>query len=432
MDRRQHLVQRAREFFGDRLDDVLHNVQQDRQDMRGWQEPAHVRAAVRRAIREEGGGVAQLTEVTINEDTVTDVTQVFFEFGRGAAEPDRGQQREAFGQILERGANALQKVARNAFDLTAEETFGLEAILLLYGRPSLLVSEGRVANPPPFWNVLEDQREDIEVAQRGVGRIEMFGHPEFDWAGTGFLVSENILLTTRRFAELFAENKDNRWQFRPGITAWLDYRSGYQNVSNAGYKVRSIFGVHPTYDLALLEVEGPQINGSAPVPLNLAATAPTNLNGRQVYLVGFPARDARRNEPEAITRIFRDVYNVKRVQPGVLRGEENAFNVRFLRHDCAPLGQNAGSPIIDLETNLVLGIHLTGRYLEPGTAIPLYALRDDPLFRSVNIPFTEGTRQQESDRIARQVERLSRTRNWTEVRNFIENVYQRTFGRNEH
>src|SRR2546423_883661 len=76
MDRRQHLVQRAREFFGDRLDDVLHNVQQDRQELRGWQEPAHVRAAVRRAIREEGGG-AQMTQVTLTEDTVTDVTQVF-------------------------------------------------------------------------------------------------------------------------------------------------------------------------------------------------------------------------------------------------------------------------------------------------------------------------------------------------------------------
>src|SRR5262245_26076896 len=48
MDRRQMVVQRAREFFGDRLDDVVHMVWQDRNDMRGWQEPAHVRAAVRR------------------------------------------------------------------------------------------------------------------------------------------------------------------------------------------------------------------------------------------------------------------------------------------------------------------------------------------------------------------------------------------------
>jgi len=29
------LVQRAREYFGDRLDDVLHIVQQDRQELRG-------------------------------------------------------------------------------------------------------------------------------------------------------------------------------------------------------------------------------------------------------------------------------------------------------------------------------------------------------------------------------------------------------------
>src|SRR5689334_6051239 len=156
MDRRQMLVQRAREFFGDRLDDVLYLVQKDRQELRGWQEPAHVRATVRRAVREEGGGVAQITEVSVTEDTVTDVTQVLFEFGRGAAEPDRGQQRESIGQLLERGASALQKVARNTSDLTNEETFGLEAVLLLYGRPSLLVSEGRLASVPPFWNVLED------------------------------------------------------------------------------------------------------------------------------------------------------------------------------------------------------------------------------------------------------------------------------------
>ncbi|HKB41914.1 MAG TPA: serine protease [Gemmataceae bacterium] len=431
MDRRQMLVQRAREFFGDRLDDVLYLVQKDRQDLRGWQEPAHVRAAVRRAVREEGGGVAQMTEVTVAQDTITDVTQVFFEFGRGAAEPDGGQQRETIGQILERGTSALQKVTRNTFDLTNEETFGLEAILLLYGRPSLLISQGRLASVPPFWNLIEDQREDIEVAQRGVGRIEMFGHPEFDWAGTGFLVSDNILLTTRRFAELFAENKDGRWQFRPGISAWMDYRSGYQHVSNAGFRVRSVFGVHPNYDLALLEVEGPQINGSAPIPLSLAATPPPNLNGRPVYVIGFPVRDARRNESEAVARIFRDVYNVKRVQPGVLRGEDNAFNIRFLRHDCAPLGQNAGAPIIDLETNLVLGLQLTGRYLEQSTAVPLYTLRDDPLFKSANIPFTEGTRQEETQRLVSQVERLARTRAFTEVRNFIENLHQRTFGRFE-
>ena len=42
MERKQVIVQRAHEFFGDRLDQVLRMVQQDRQDLRGWQEPAHL------------------------------------------------------------------------------------------------------------------------------------------------------------------------------------------------------------------------------------------------------------------------------------------------------------------------------------------------------------------------------------------------------
>ena len=72
----------------------------------------------------------------------------------------------------------------------------------------------------------------------------------------------------------------------------------------------------------------------------------------------------------------------------------------------------------------------TGRYLETSTAVPLYTLRDDPLFRSANIPFTEGTRQEETQRLLGQVERLSRTRNFNELRTFIENLYQKTLGRN--
>jgi hypothetical protein len=432
MDRNQTVVQRAREFFSDRLTDVLHMVRDDRQEMRGWQEPAHVRAAVRRTVRAEAGAPTTTTETSAGDDFVADVSQVFFEFGRGAGEPEGGQQREATGQLLESGARALEKLTRNNNDLTSEEAFGLEAVLLIYGRPALLVSQGRLANAPPSWNLIEDQREDIEVAQRGVGRIELLGHPELDWAGTGFLVSDNVLLTTRRIAEVFSEFKDNRWQFRPGITTWMDYRSAYQSVSTAGYRVRNVFGVHNIYDLALLEVEGPQINGRAPIPLSLAATPPPSLDNRPVYLIGYPVRDARRSESEAVSRIFRDVYNVKRVQPGVLRGEFRFANeVLFLRHDCGPLGNNTGAPILDLETHQVLGIQLAGRYLEPSTAVPLYALREDSFFKNANVPFVEGNRQQqERDRVITQIERLVRTRSWNEVRNTVENFYRRNFGPN--
>src|SRR5262249_22946738 len=148
------------------------------------------------------------------------------------------------------------KVARGyPPDLPPEERLGLEGVLLLYGRPALLVSQDRLASVPPFWDLLEDQREDIELAQRGVGRIGLLGHPEYDWAGTAFLVNETCLMTTRRTLEFFAENRGGNWIFRPGITAWMNYRTLYQQQPNAGYRIRSVFGVLESYDLALLEVE---------------------------------------------------------------------------------------------------------------------------------------------------------------------------------
>jgi hypothetical protein len=300
---------------------------------------------------------------------------------------------------------------------------------LLYARPALLVSENSLASVPPFWNVLEDQREDIEMAQRGVGRIELLGHPEFDWAGTAFLVSDNILMTTRRIAEVFIENKNGGWQFRPGISTWMNYRTPYQNVSDAGYRVRTVVGVHEQYDLALFEVERPQINGTAPTPLALAPMAPPRLEGRPVYLIGYPVRDARRNEPEPVARIFRDVYNVKRVQPGLLRGSLTFHEVQLIRHDCAPLGQTSGAPLLDLETHQVIGLQTTGRYLETSTAVPLYVLRDDPLLRRAGVTFAEAT-SHDRQMVTEQLERLARTRFWTEARATIASLYQRAFGNN--
>lgn len=418
MDRKQMAAERAREFFGERLDDVVHMVRQDRQELRGWQEPAHIRAVVRRAIQEGGS-----QEKPAGQTAVADL-----DFGRAAGEPDRGQQREAIGQLFEAGASALEKAARQqAAELTAEELLGLECILLAYGRPSLFINqEGQLSSVPPFWNVLEDQREDIEMAQRGVGRIELFGHPELDWAGTGFLVNETCLLTTKRTVELFVENTSGQWQFRPGISAWMDYRAQSEGAARAGYRVCSVIGVHDRYDLALLEVEPPQ-SSAGPTPLVLASQSPTPLERRPVYLVGYPVRDARRNEPERISRIFRDLYGVKRVQPGTLRGILSFRDVQLLQHDCTQLGQLSGGCILDLETHQVLGIHLSGRYLEPGSAVPLWMLRDDPLFKRAGVTFAEADSRQ-LHLTTEQLERLARSRFWPEVRAVIANMYQQAFG----
>src|SRR3954468_16227457 len=101
MDRNQFIVERARMLFGERLEDVLHMVRQDRQDLRGWEEPAHLRSVVRRSIR-ENGETFENTSVSVTDG----------EFGRAPGEQARGQQREGFGQLLEAGALGLERMTQ--------------------------------------------------------------------------------------------------------------------------------------------------------------------------------------------------------------------------------------------------------------------------------------------------------------------------------
>src|SRR6516162_7126300 len=117
MDRKQIIVQRARDFFAERFDDVIHMVQQDRQELHGWEEPAHLRAVLRRTVREAATAATAATTVAVAAT----------EIGRAAGEPDRGQQREAVGQLLEAAVTALQKTsASEKPELTPDEVLGLE------------------------------------------------------------------------------------------------------------------------------------------------------------------------------------------------------------------------------------------------------------------------------------------------------------------
>ena len=82
-------------------------------------------------------------------------------------------------------------------------------------------------------------------------------------------------------------------------------------------------------------------------------------------------------------QIFSDIYDVKRLQPGVITSWADGADI-FI-HDCSTLGGNSGSPVLDLETHQVVGLHFGGRYLSGNNAIPLWRLTDDELLRSSGV-----------------------------------------------
>jgi hypothetical protein len=290
-------------------------------------------------------------------------------------------------RLVGNGIDGLAKLAEGRErDLRADERLGLEAIILLEGRPAILIQEGGFLPPPHEWSRLNDRREPICEAIARSGRVEVNGHLNLDWLGTAFLVGPGTLMTNRHVAQEFCARDGDEWSFRPGMTTRVDFLRELGSTAALEFEITEAIGIHERHDLALLRVEAASADGrELPGPLTVAAKEPADLFGRDVYVVGYPAWDSRRNEPEPIRRIFADVYNVKRLQPGKAVAYSTEYSA--VQHDCSTLGGNSGSPVVDLETNQVIGLHFGGRYGVGNYAVPLWRLVDDPLLRKAELNF---------------------------------------------
>ena len=285
-----------------------------------------------------------------------------------------------------RAVNKL-KVEGETADLTGEEVIGLEAIVHIEGRPAILVQDGHFFPPPDKWQFLEQERAEIEANCLRVGRIEVSGHPSYEWVGTGFLVSEDVIMTNRHVAQIFCKmGYRRRWNFEPGMTARIDYVEELGAQVSEEFALTKVIGVHQDFDLALFKVESVSSNGAkAPQPMTVSAKPPSDFAGRVVYCVGYPAWDGYRNDPEIIRKIFSNIFDVKRLQPGEIMAYMDPQK-QFM-HDCSTLGGNSGSCVIDLETNQVIGLHFGGRYQQGNYAVALWELTGDPLLKKAKVNY---------------------------------------------
>ncbi|NUK51877.1 trypsin-like peptidase domain-containing protein [Streptomyces lunaelactis] len=291
-------------------------------------------------------------------------------------------------RVLSGGAVGLEKLAEGRADeISDDESFGMEAIVLLEGRPAILVQNHDFTPQEGDWAVLDGHRAAIRESIARVGRVEVTGHSSLDWIGTAFLVGPDAVMTNRHVAAEFARGDGTGWTFHEGMSAQLDMGEEYGAVPEdrgPAYEVSEVLGIHRDVDMALLRVS-PAAGGPLPTPLAVAGDAPADLPGRPVYCVGYPAADGRRNEPESMRRIFMDIYNVKRLQPGTTT--ELVPEQAVIKHDCSTLGGNSGSPVFDLTDHRVLGLHFGGRYGFGNYAVPLWQFEDDPLLRRAEVNF---------------------------------------------
>ncbi len=279
---------------------------------------------------------------------------------------------------MERARETVSRLERGE-PLSPEDSFIAEAIILPNERPVVDVVNGTYDTPPPPFKHLgkKSARARIQAALPAIGRVELPDHPSLPYGGTGFVVGDDLLMTNRHVAELFATGLGRETlSFIPGQSAAVDFLRERDRPDSLLFQIGRVAMVHPYWDMALLVVDGL----TSVTPLSLSTAPPGDLRERDVVVVGYPALDPR-NAVEVQNRIFAGVFNVKRLQPGRLRDVESIRSfghpVAAVTHDSSTLGGNSGSAVVDVKTGEVVGLHFAGVYLEANYAVPTHELALD-------------------------------------------------------
>ncbi len=262
------------------------------------------------------------------------------------------------------GASSIPLRERIASLPSEEET--LEAIVVLWGRPALLIQDDTFEEPvSDKWKQrLNPHRQKLQTAILATGRVEVEGHPHTDWLGTGWMVKPNIMITNRHVAAEFTKREGNSFTFKSNhsetkMRAYLDFKEEYQNNEEKEIKIQDILWISDDGepDMAVLKIEGQHEFIELQEHVD---------DGALLTVIGYPAFDGRRNDINAMNRIFRNIYNVKRLQPGFRMYPDTQ---QTFTHDCSTLGGNSGSPVIDVLTGKAVGLHFAGRYRQANYAV---------------------------------------------------------------
>jgi endonuclease G len=264
----------------------------------------------------------------------------------------------------------------------------LEAIVRLVGRPPLVVQGDEVLGKQTLGGDFPpgtDQRiRAVEPLLTGIGRIEFVNH-DLAWGGTGWIVAgtgrTRHVLTNRHVAQFVARRTfrgDGVYLFSPGNVRYgarIDFGEEADQAADPARLFRieafSYLADDAAADVAIGRVT--VADDAAFLPATLELSDADGEDGELVAVVGYPASDPFRNDPTAMERYFRGLYDVKRFSPGFLKagGDDTV-----LGHDCTTLGGNSGSPVISLDRGgKVVGLHFAGAFGEGNSAVRAATLR---------------------------------------------------------
>lgn len=255
------------------------------------------------------------------------------------------------------------------------------SIILHQGRPVFAVRNGSFdtqtlndMSASALVQRLEEARTRLEQYLPAIGRIEMQGNAEDELAGTGWLVAKDIVVTNAHVADRFAMSYGNGFRFRSATSGTGRQSAVINFLAEAGSTLTHKVAISEVLwiardwkpDIAFLRLA--QDSGIEPLAL---AQAPPQAN-TQVVAAGYPVRDSEVADQQLMDRIFQELYTYKCLSPGIVSDFTGT-----LSHDCSTLRGNSGSPLLDLNSGEVVGLHFFGGLLDrPNQAIAANTIRD--------------------------------------------------------
>ncbi len=277
-----------------------------------------------------------------------------------------------FESVDPAAATPLLRADRGTEAVRAGPFDHMEAIVLTEGRPALLIQAGTYQEPE--LSVLRDRlaphRAAIDGAIASVARLELLNHSSLRYAGTAWMIDEDVMITNRHVANLFAYSFGGRFVFRNNpagkpFRTQVDFLEEHEREDVFEVPIVQILHIEDDSpfapDMALVRVE-PADGLPAPIRLSAEALAPQE----DVVVIGYPARDLR-NPPTIMDDLFGGVYEVKRLSPGRVSGVSTDSFV--FSHDCTTLGGNSGSVVIRPSTGEAVGLHFSGSFMENNFAV---------------------------------------------------------------
>lgn len=333
-------------------------------------------------------------------ETVTELFQL-----KAEAAPDlvdTTMQAEAADRIRQAVQSHLDP-DREVHMSAGEVGYALEALVQLTGRPAIRVQEdGSELFDPMLGTWKADLLTAVSRWQplvRAVGRIDA-RNAQGTWVhvGTGFLLSDGLVMTNRHVIDAFAEpipsaDGSHPFHLRFPVSIIFDPEAQDDNtrftlteVATAGAARIGRTVNMSRLDMALLRIDPDNGRAPPPDPIDRGLISTSDIDLTKILVAGYPAepRSVRGPDPRQdkdnylafwarLGELYGDKYGVKYISPGMIEARPGALATDprgwAFSHDATTLPGNSGSAILSLHSpGQLCGLHFGGQSLETNLA----------------------------------------------------------------